>query len=120
MHPRARALLDDARDAIEAIAGFTADKSFEEYARDEILRAAVERKFLVIGEAVSQLNHADAAFAERIPHARRIVDFRNVLAHAYSIVDDRVVWEIVLDDPDDLRATVTDLLSESDDLPGQP
>jgi len=28
----------------------------------------------------------------KIGHARRIVDFRNQLAHEYSTVDDAVVW----------------------------
>ena len=31
--------------------------------------------------------------AERIPDLRRMVDFRNVLAHTYAIVDDALVWQ---------------------------
>jgi uncharacterized protein YutE (UPF0331/DUF86 family) len=30
--------------------------------------------------------------AGRIPDLPRVIDFRNVLAHAYAIVDDALVW----------------------------
>ena len=58
-------------------------------------RPAVERQFEIIGEALNQLAKTAPTLAERIPDLRRMVDFRNVLAHAYAIVDDALVWQAV-------------------------
>ena len=58
----------------------------------ELLACPVD---LVMASAVrnpNQLAKLDPKLAEKIPHLRRIVDFRNVLAHAYAVVDDALVW----------------------------
>ena len=60
-----------------------------------MLRSAVERQFEIIGEACDQLAKTAPTLAERIPDLRRMVDFRNVLAHAYAIVDDALVWQAI-------------------------
>ena len=41
--------------------------------------------------------------AGQISHARRIVDFRNQLAHDYAAVNDAVVWAITADQVPALR-----------------
>jgi uncharacterized protein with HEPN domain len=45
------------------------------------VRAAVERKFEVVGEALGQLARLDPELAARIPDYRRIIAFRNILIH---------------------------------------
>jgi hypothetical protein len=60
-----------------------------------MLRAAVERQFEIIGEALSQLARLDESLASRITDHRRIIAFRNILIHGYTDVDDRLVWDIV-------------------------
>jgi uncharacterized protein with HEPN domain len=60
-----------------------------------MLRAAVEREFEIIGEALAQLAKLDASIAARITDHRRIISFRNLLIHGYADVDDRLVWDIV-------------------------
>ena len=78
-----------------ALTEFTAGKEFDDYARDPMLRAAVERQFEVIGEALARLARLDKALAERISEYGRIIAFRNILIHGYAEVDDRLVWDIV-------------------------
>jgi uncharacterized protein with HEPN domain len=82
-------------EAADLIARFTAGRSFEDYLTDPMLRAAVERKFEVIGEALTQLAKRDPARASEISEYRQIIAFRNILAHGYADVDDRLVWDIV-------------------------
>ncbi len=87
--------LYDIHFAANLLAEFTHGKTFADYGRDAMLRAAVERKFEVIGEAMSQLAKVDALVAARISDYQRIIAFRNILIHQYTDVDDRLVWDIV-------------------------
>lgn len=79
--------------ALELLARFSDGRSFEDYERDPMLRAAVERQFEIVGEALSKLADRDPETARRIPELRRIVAFRNILIHGYAQVDGTVVWE---------------------------
>ncbi len=109
---RARKLLEDIREAAEAIDEFTAGKTLENYRQDRLTRAGVEREFLVIGEAVSQLAKVDQQTVGELGDYRRIIDFRNILAHAYSMVNDEVVWGIIEIDLPDLKKNADKLLRE--------
>jgi uncharacterized protein with HEPN domain len=62
---------------------------------DDMLKSAVERQFGVIGEALARLAKADSFVAEQVTDHRRIIAFRNILAHGYATVDDRIVWGVV-------------------------
>jgi uncharacterized protein with HEPN domain len=77
-----------------------------------MLRAAVERKFEIIGEALVQLAKRDAPATERIGEHRRIIAFRNILIHGYADVDDRLVWDIVESKLRVLRREVALLLGD--------
>ena len=45
-----------------------------------------------------------------IPHAERIIGFRNILVHGYDIVSDQLVWEIVQSHLSDLVEVCNQLL----------
>ncbi|MRR51498.1 MAG: DUF86 domain-containing protein [Rhodocyclaceae bacterium] len=106
-----RTYLEDVRQAADAIASFVADKTLPDYQADLMLRSAVERQFEIIGEAVNQLTRCNPELAARIPEGRRIVDFRNVLAHGYAVIDDAVVWQAVQQNLPSLRRSVESLLT---------
>jgi uncharacterized protein YutE (UPF0331/DUF86 family) len=52
----------------------------------------VERVLEVRGEALNQLYRIAPAVAEKIPHARDIIGFRNILAHGYAELDHTKVY----------------------------
>ena len=54
----------------------------------------------------------DAALAARISEHRRIIAFRNVLIHAYTQIDDELVWQTIEKDLPVLRREVDELLAE--------
>lgn len=112
MQPEAKKYLEDIAQAVKLIARFTAGKTFADYKDDAMLRAAVERQFEIAGEALARLAKHDAAIAERITEYKRIIAFRNILIHAYSNVDDLLVWGIVESKLGALRRDVTALLGE--------
>jgi uncharacterized protein with HEPN domain len=112
MSNRARALLSDILSAGNNIQQFVKDVPFEEYTSSALLRAAVERQFEIIGEALARLARYEPELFARVPDARRIVDFRNVLVHGYDIVDDEIVWQAIHEHLPLLLSTVRNLLIE--------
>ena len=113
MRPESRKYLFDIQVAADSIATFCAGKNFEDYLRDEMLKAAVERKFAVVGEALARLAQLDAGTAARIPEYRKIIAFRNIIIHGYASVGDKIVWGVVEADLPSLRSAVTQLLGEA-------
>ena len=103
--------LHDIREAAAAIKAFVAEKSFDDYARDELLRSGVERKFEIVGEALNRLRKEDPSVLDMIRDHRDIISFRNILVHGYDSIDDRIAWGIVEEDLDRLIEDVTKLLS---------
>ncbi len=102
--------LHDVRQAATALAEFTQGKTFADYTCEAMLRAAVERQFEIIGEALAQLAKKDASAAARITEYQRIIAFRNILIHGYADVDNRLVWDIVETKLPTLRREVEALL----------
>ena len=107
-----RSFLWDVRDAADAIARFTSSLDSSGYAGNEIVRAAVERKFEIIGEALHHLAKRDPALARRIPDFRDIISFRNLLIHGYAVVNQDEVWDAVQTSLPRLREAVAALLEE--------
>ncbi|CAN5622815.1 DUF86 domain-containing protein [soil metagenome] len=95
MRLEVRKSLFDIEQAADLIGEFTAGKQFDDYERDPMMRAAVERQFEIIGEALSRLARMDETVAAKISEYRRIIAFRNLLIHGYADVDTRLVWDVV-------------------------
>jgi uncharacterized protein with HEPN domain len=92
-----RAYLYDICEACRQIMEFTAGLTFEEYKVRDLVKAAVERKFVTIGEAMLRLRREYHGIIERISEHYRIIGFRNVLVHGYDVIDDATVWSAVVD-----------------------
>ena len=107
-----RVPLADVDRAAADIARFTHDMDSDAYADDALVRAAVERKFEIVGEALNRLYRDHPEVAERIPRLRRIVDFRNVLSRCHDRVEPDRVWTYAQRDLPPLRRTVQELLAE--------
>ena len=107
-----RAFLWDVREAGLAIQAFTAEMDAASYAHNDLVQAAVERKFEVIGEALNQLAKLDATLAARVPDLPQIVAFRNQLIHGYASVRADTVWNIAQGALPGLITAVQALLAE--------
>jgi uncharacterized protein with HEPN domain len=112
MHRDPRAFLWDVQAAAQAIHAFTADLDSKAYLGNELVQAAVERKFEVIGEALNQLAKLAPATAGRIPDVPQIVAFRNQLIHGYATINPGTVWNIVNNALPGLLSAVQTLLDE--------
>lgn len=96
MAPELRKYIWDAKEAASRALRFTAGKTLDDYLGDELLRAAVERQFLILGEALGRLRQLDPSLAARVVDLNQAVALRNQLAHGYAEIDDVVVWGVVV------------------------
>jgi len=95
MRPEDRdvALLWDMLSASRDIVQFTRDSSYEEFASSKMLRCAVERQILVLGEAASRVSDIFKTNHPEIPW-RSIVGQRHVLAHEYGEILAERIWRV--------------------------
>jgi uncharacterized protein with HEPN domain len=114
MQREPHALLWDICHAADAVAAFTRAKRIENYKEDPLLRSAVERQLIILGEAVVQLSKLSPELAAQIPERGSIVAFRNLLIHGYAVVVDEIVWRVLEDDLPALRACAAELIEELD------
>lgn len=94
MMEQGKKYLSDILQSITLIEEFVSTlKGFDDYVSDLKTRSAVERQLGIIGEAVNRLDnlYPDA----RLPHAKKIISFRNRLIHAYDAVDPTIVWAVI-------------------------
>ncbi len=100
-------LLIDIRIACEEIQRFCVNKTFEGFLDDRLLQLALEREFEIIGEAFVRLERIDEAkLSERIPEYRKIIGFRNLVAHGYDTIDDAALWDLAINHVPKLLAKV--------------
>lgn len=101
--------LADIINSIESIDSYLGEsRNFKEYEANKLLRRAVERELEIIGEAVNRILKIDPKID--ISDARRIVNLRNWVIHAYDNVDNVIIWGIVDKDLPQLHKQVKSLL----------
>ncbi|MCL5734071.1 MAG: DUF86 domain-containing protein [Actinobacteria bacterium] len=112
MQREPRAFVEDILISCDAIAADVAGVDVESYLATRIIRSAVEREFMIIGEAINYLGDVAPDLFVRITQGRTIVDFRNQLAHGYMTVNDRLVWGYAVREAPLLRDERARLLTE--------
>lgn len=107
---RAATHLWDVQQAAQRVLKFTSGCTFDDYLRNEMMSAAVERQLSIIGEALARLRRNAPDIAAEIPDLHRIIGFRNVLVHNYDTVDFAEVWDAITSHLPALLNTVSRLL----------
>lgn len=105
--------LFDMQQAIDRLVRFTAGKTLQDYLEDDMLQAAVERQFEIIGEAAGQLAKVAPQTADTWSDLPRMISFRNLLVHGYASIDPLIVWGVLERDIDTLQRQVLRQLGES-------
>ncbi len=111
MERDSKAYLLDIRNNCDFILNFVKGSDLQTYKTSDLIKSAVERRFIIIGEALSRLKQLDLNLLGSIPDAARIIAFRNVLVHGYESISDELVWEIIEDHVPVLRAKCDELLT---------
>ena len=60
-----------------------------------MLRSAVERQLIIMGEALYQANKRDESLSASISDVRRIINFRHVIVHGYASLEHDTAWGII-------------------------
>lgn len=87
------ALLWDMLQASSEIAQFVQGVTYARFQSDKMLRYAVEREILIIGEAAKKVSATFKDSCPQIPWAA-IVGQRNILAHEYGEVLVERIWRV--------------------------
>jgi uncharacterized protein with HEPN domain len=95
MQPELNKLLIDIQAALMEIQEFTTGMDLIAYRADSKCKAAVERKFEVVGEACTRMRDGYPETFEKITNGHHIIGFRNRLIHGYDSVDDGIVWDVL-------------------------
>ena len=83
---------------------------WDEYAANITKRRAIERELEIIGEATNNLLKLGTEVT--LSSARKIVNLRNRVIHAYDAVDDTIIWKVIVKDIPLLLAEVRQLMDE--------
>ena len=78
--------LFDMLEASEKVQRFLKNKTFEDFLKDDMLQAAVERNIGITGEAARRISEELKQEHPEIPW-RKIIAQRNVLIHEYDDID---------------------------------
>jgi uncharacterized protein with HEPN domain len=114
MQREPRAYVADIITSCDAIALDISDMDVDAYLGNRTIRSAVEREFIIIGEAINMLGDLEPDLFARITQARKVVDFRNQLTHGYMTVNDKLVWAYAVRNAPLLRDECATLLAEMD------
>lgn len=109
------AYLCDIIDACDSITSILAGISFETFVATREKRSAVEREFILIGEATSVLAKFWPDSFKLLSDGRKAIGFRNILIHNYASVDQETVYETALQDVPKLRRECVEILRETDE-----
>jgi len=99
------------QEAISYIETFLANKTKDDLYNDALIRFAVERQLEIIGEAANRLSE-DLKIKFSEVEWKRIIAFRNFLAHEYFGIDLELVWDIVDNKIPFLKNSIESILAE--------
>jgi uncharacterized protein with HEPN domain len=100
----------DMLNAAQGVVASLREITFEQYAEDENLFLATQKRIEIIGEAARRVSTELKEAHPEIPW-RLIVDQRNVLIHAYDEVDEERIWRLAQQDIPHLIDQLSRLLS---------
>lgn len=84
----------------------------QEYLQNQDLQFAMERAFIVLGEAMTLLKKHDLRAAAVLEPHMAAIGLRNLLVHRYWDIDNREVWSTLTQDVAPLKDAVDTLLEE--------
>lgn len=98
--------------AIDRVARYTKDKTFDDLLADDMMYYAVVKNIEMMGEAANMLT---SEFQESHPETpwKMVKGMRNYIVHEYFQIDNAVVWDVVTNELSTLREQISHYLAET-------
>ena len=98
--------------AIDRVARYTKDKTFDNLLADDMMYYAVVKNIEMMGEAANMLT---SEFQESHPETpwKMVKGMRNYIVHEYFQIDNAVVLDVVTNELSTLREQITHYLAET-------
>lgn len=78
-----------------------------------MLKRAIERNLVIIGEAVNRINKRNPSFLEKISNAKAIIGLRNQVIHAYDNISDENIWSVIINHLPKLKIEINNLIEQN-------
>jgi uncharacterized protein with HEPN domain len=108
-----RDLLSDIVRSIDEINEFSAGltiEDFKQYLSNKMMRRAIERDLIIIGEAMHDIVKVDHTRVMRIKNSRRVIELRNDVVHSYDDLSNEKIWQFIWTELPYLRKEVSHIL----------
>lgn len=105
MKRQVRVYLDDIIESVERIGEYVSGLTKEEFYENELVQDSVVRRLEIIGEAVKNMP-AELKKKYSEINWRRLSGARDIYAHAYFKVNQRLVWKTITDELPDLKEQI--------------
>jgi uncharacterized protein with HEPN domain len=108
-----RDLLSDIVRSIDEINEFSAGltiEDFKQYLSNKMMRRAIERDLIIIGEAMHDIVKVDHTRVMRIKNSRRVIELRNDVVHSYDDLANEKIWQFIWTELPYLRKEVAHIL----------
>jgi uncharacterized protein with HEPN domain len=108
-----RDLLSDIVRSIDEINEFSAGltiEDFKQYLSNKMMRRAIERDLIIIGEAMHDIVKVDHTRVMRIKNSRRVIELRNDVVHSYDDLANEKIWQFIWTELPYLRKEVSHIL----------
>jgi len=115
MQRDAIAYLRDMIEACDSIHSILDGVDLQAYVASREKRSAVEREFIIIGEATATLRRDFPDAYERLSHGHLAIGMRNVLTHDYVSVDHESVYGTAIEDAPKVKRECLELLRDLGD-----
>ena len=89
-------------------------RQYDVFETDVIFRKFVERNIEILGEAMNRILKVEPEI--NITSARKIVDTRNYVIHAYDSLKPDILWAIVINHIPRLKSDILQLIAHSQEV----
>ena len=97
-------------EAIEEIENYISGVNFDAFIQNSMMRFASVKQIEIIGEAANNISEEVKNKCTEIQW-RQITGLRHVLVHEYFGVDNRLIWQIIVDDIPALKVKIKEVLT---------
>ena len=104
----------DVLQSVEEIEEFIFGISYSDFLKDIKTQRAVERNLEIIGEALNRVKRLDHEILERVSEHYKIIGMRNILAHGYDSIDEKILWKAISEHLPILKKEVSKILAQDD------